>query len=53
MMAVDPADLAAVPEVVVASGGRAKAPALRGALKALRVTTLITDEAAASALLDG
>jgi DNA-binding transcriptional regulator LsrR (DeoR family) len=52
-MAIDPADLAQVPEVAIASGGRAKAAALRGALAALRASTLITDEAAAAALLDG
>jgi DNA-binding transcriptional regulator LsrR (DeoR family) len=52
-MAIDPADLAQVPEVVIASGGRAKAAALRAALSALHASTLITDEAAAAALLDG
>jgi DNA-binding transcriptional regulator LsrR (DeoR family) len=52
MMAVDPADLSNVADVVLASGGRAKAAALRAALGVLKVTTLITDESAASAMLD-
>jgi DNA-binding transcriptional regulator LsrR (DeoR family) len=51
MMAIDPADLAHVPEVVIAAGGRGKAAALRAALKALPATALITDEDAASAML--
>ena len=46
-------DLARVPRVVVASGGRSKATALRAALQALKVAVLITDESAARELLSG
>jgi len=44
-------DLARVPEIVVASGGRRKAPALFAALQALSVRVLITDAGAARELL--
>jgi len=50
-MAIDPADLADVPIVAVASGGAAKVPIIRAALRTLRVGVLITDEAAAQGLL--
>ena len=52
-MAVDLADLARVPRIVLASGGRSKVGILGAALRALPVAVLITDEAAAAGLLDG
>ncbi|MCC6193534.1 MAG: sugar-binding transcriptional regulator [Burkholderiales bacterium] len=51
VVAVAPADLRRVPKVVVAAGGRRKAPAIRAALKATRARVLITEEGAATALL--
>jgi DNA-binding transcriptional regulator LsrR (DeoR family) len=51
-MAVDLGDLARVPRIAVASGGRAKVPVLRAALQALPVRVLVTDEVAAAGLLD-
>jgi DNA-binding transcriptional regulator LsrR (DeoR family) len=53
IIAVDLADLARARELVLASGGMRKVAALAAALKALRVTTLVTDEAAARGLLGG
>ncbi|MCC6870317.1 MAG: hypothetical protein IT522_15980 [Burkholderiales bacterium] len=53
MVAVPPDELAQVRRVVVASGGLHKVRALRAALAALPVTVLITDEAAAGALIAG
>ena len=53
VMAVDLRDVQRVPRVVVASGGRDKVAALRAALRALPVHTLVTDEHAAAGLLDG
>jgi len=50
-MAVDLADLAHVPTVAIASGGAAKVPILAAALRAVRVSVLITDESAAAGLL--
>jgi DNA-binding transcriptional regulator LsrR (DeoR family) len=44
-------DLANIPNIVLVSGGREKVGALSAALKFMRVTTLITDEAAAHGLL--
>jgi DNA-binding transcriptional regulator LsrR (DeoR family) len=52
-IAVGLEDVAAVPRIVVASGGRRKAAALRAALRALEVAVLITDESAARELLAG
>lgn len=51
MVAVPLGALARVGEVVVAYGGRAKAAALAAAMRALRVHMLVTDEAAAAALV--
>ena len=45
-------DLRRVPTVVIAAGGARKANAIGAALKATRAHVLITDEAAASALLE-
>ncbi len=45
------ADLAAIPNIVMVSGGREKGPALRAAMKFVKVTTLVTDEDAARSLL--
>lgn len=53
MVAVPPGELAQVRRVVLASGGARKVPALRAALAALPVSVLITDEAAARALVAG
>jgi len=53
VMAVDLATLRQARTVVIASGGRRKVAALAAALAAVRVAVLITDEAAASGLLDG
>lgn len=44
-------DLRRLPKVVIAAGGARKAVAIRAALKATRASVLITDEAAARALL--
>jgi DNA-binding transcriptional regulator LsrR (DeoR family) len=52
VMAIDLADVRRVPRVIVASGGADKVPALRAALRALPVHTLVTDERAAAGLLD-
>ena len=43
--------LRSVPQRIIASGGIHKAAALRGAIKLLRPTVLITDEDAARELL--
>jgi len=51
-MAIDLGDLARVPRIVLASGGRAKVPILRAALRALPIRVLVTDEVAAAGLLD-
>jgi DNA-binding transcriptional regulator LsrR (DeoR family) len=51
-MSIDAADLARVAQVAIASGGLAKVPILRAALRALSASVLITDEAAAAGLLD-
>jgi DNA-binding transcriptional regulator LsrR (DeoR family) len=53
IMAVDLRDVRRVPRIVVASGGADKVAALRAALRALPVHTLITDENAAAGLVDG
>lgn len=45
--------LCRAPERILASGGADKIDALRGAMALIRPTTLITDEATASLLLDG
>jgi len=52
VIAVDLEDLRRVPKIVIASGGRRKVAALRAALKAMTVSVLITDEAAATGLLE-
>ena len=44
-------DLAAIPNIVMVSGGREKEAALSAALKFLKVTTLVTDEDGARSLL--
>jgi DNA-binding transcriptional regulator LsrR (DeoR family) len=51
VLAIGLDDLRRVPTVVVAAGGAGKATAIRAALKATRASVLITDEAAARALL--
>ena len=45
------ADLAAIANIVMVSGGRDKAAALKAALKFVKVTTLVTDEDGARGLL--
>lgn len=52
VMSVDLDLVARAGHVVLASGGRARAPAIRAALLRLNCHTLITDEAAARALVD-
>lgn len=52
VIAIDLEDLRRVPKIVVASGGRRKVAAIRAALKAMTVSVLITDEAAAAGLLE-
>lgn len=51
VMAIAASELATVSRVVLASGGARKAAVMRAALRALPVATLVTDEAAAAALL--
>jgi DNA-binding transcriptional regulator LsrR (DeoR family) len=51
VVAVGLDDLRRVPMIVIAAGGRRKAAAIRAALKATHAGVLVTDEAAASALL--
>jgi DNA-binding transcriptional regulator LsrR (DeoR family) len=51
VVALDLDDLRRVPRVVIASGGLRKIAALAAALKAVRTSVLITDEAAARGLL--
>ena len=51
VVALDLEDLRRVSRVVIASGGRRKVGALAAALKAVRASVLITDEAAARGLL--
>lgn len=51
VMAIDPADIRCVPKVVISSGGARKAPAIRAGILATGAKMLITDEAAANALL--
>jgi DNA-binding transcriptional regulator LsrR (DeoR family) len=46
------ADLAAIPNIVMVSGGREKAAALKAALGFIKVTTLVTDEDGARGLLE-
>ena len=52
VIAIDLEDLRRVPRIVIASGGRRKVAAIRAALKALAVSVLITDDAAAAGLLE-
>jgi DNA-binding transcriptional regulator LsrR (DeoR family) len=51
VMALELAQLRKIPRVAIASGGAAKAPAIRAALAASSARILITDEAAARELL--
>jgi DNA-binding transcriptional regulator LsrR (DeoR family) len=51
VIAVGLDDLRRVPTIVIAAGGRRKAAAIRAALEATNAGVLITDEAAAGALL--
>jgi len=51
VLAIDLADLRDVRSIVVVSGGARKVEALRGALKAVPARVLITDQAAATGLL--
>lgn len=51
VMSVDLDIVANAPHVVLASGGRVRAPAIRAAILRTRCKTLVTDEAAARALL--
>jgi DNA-binding transcriptional regulator LsrR (DeoR family) len=53
VIAIDLEDLRRVPKIVIASGGRRKVGALRAALRAVAVSVLITDEAAAAGLVEG
>ncbi len=53
IMSVDLARLRKTPERVLVSGGAEKLPVLRGAIKALSPTVLITDELTAAALATG
>lgn len=52
VMAVPPDLIRKVPHRIMASGGLEKAQALRGALRLLKPTALITDEAAAARILE-
>ena len=52
VLAIDLADLREVRSIVVVSGGTRKVEALRGALKAVPARVLITDQAAATGLLE-
>lgn len=51
-MAVNPVDIRHVPKVVVASGGKDKAQAIRAGIAATAASVLITDVSAAEALLE-
>ena len=53
IMSVDLARLRKAPERVLVSGGAEKIPVLRGAIRALSPTVLITDEVTAAALAEG
>jgi DNA-binding transcriptional regulator LsrR (DeoR family) len=53
IMSVDLARLRRTPERVLVSGGPEKLPVLRGAIKALSPTVLITDEVTAATLAEG
>lgn len=52
VIALPPEDLLAIPDLVLASGGRAKIAVIRGALRRRRVKVLVTDATTASLLLD-
>lgn len=52
VMAVPMETLKAVPQRILASGGRDKAEAILGALRLVRPTVLVTDELAAAQILD-
>ncbi|MFT3975152.1 MAG: sugar-binding domain-containing protein [Amaricoccus sp.] len=51
VMSVDLDIVASAPHVILASGGRARAPAIRAAILRTRCRTLVTDEAAARELV--
>jgi DNA-binding transcriptional regulator LsrR (DeoR family) len=51
VMAISPVDIREVESVVISSGGRHKAQAIRAGIAATRASVLITDTAAAKALL--
>ena len=51
-VAIDFKDLAKVPKIVIAAGGRRKVAAIRAAFKAMKANVLITDAGAARGLLD-
>jgi DNA-binding transcriptional regulator LsrR (DeoR family) len=53
VIALSPENLRDIETVILASGGRDKAPALRAALRLGVVDVLVTDESAAAAVLDG
>ncbi len=53
VMAIPPAELRAVPKVVLAAGGRRKLAAIRAALAATGARVLVTDEGTAEALSAG
>ena len=50
-VAIEWADLAAIPQVIAIAAGAAKAPAVRGAIRSGTINVLITDQATASAIL--
>jgi DNA-binding transcriptional regulator LsrR (DeoR family) len=52
VIAVGLDDLARIPRIAIASGGRRKVAALRAALAAVPVSVLITEEVAARGLLE-
>lgn len=52
VMAINPNDLRKVPKVVISSGGVRKVHAIRAGIAATNAKVLITDEAAAQALLE-
>lgn len=52
VMAINPRELRKVPKVIISSGGQRKAPAIRAGIAATNAKVLITDIAAANALLD-
>ncbi|MEM6763248.1 MAG: sugar-binding transcriptional regulator [Pseudomonadota bacterium] len=53
VVGIDIADLARIPNVILAAGGPHKVAAMRAALRLGSINTLVTDECTALALLDG